>query len=110
MPPGDVASTAWPRWCGEVADPAGVGDGAGDVVRFGEARPALGDVERRQGSPYRSFSSRSRIPRWSGATGQPNPVVSYSGNAAMWNGIFSIASAVPTGLSPGPRPVATFTG
>ena len=60
-------------------------------------------------APYRSFSSRSRTPRWSGATGQPNPVCSYSGNAARWNGTFSIASAGPEGLSP-PRPVATFTG
>ena len=48
-------------------------------------------------SPYLSFSSRSRTPRWSGATGQPNPVCSYSGNAARWNGTFSIASAVAGG-------------
>ena len=95
--------------CSEIADPAGIGNGAGDVVRFGEARPALGDVERRQRRPVPVLQLPEQDPQVVRSDRPADPVRSYSGNAAIWNGTFSIASAVAEGLST-PRPVATFTG
>ena len=38
-PPGGGGLHRLAQVCGEVADPAGIGNGAGDVVRFGKLAP-----------------------------------------------------------------------